>query len=353
MSQHDYDLANQAGSLFRADLNNALGAAVTNNSGASAPSTTFAYMFWADTTNGWLKMRNSTNTAWVEICRLSTGAGGKQPVDARSSNTILAGADEGKLIRATSAYTQTLTAAATLGDGWWVDFRNDAASDCTIDPNSTETIDGASTLAVKAGASIRIVCSGSAFFTVSGAAQVLAGSMQPWPASTVPSGWLECDGSAVSRTTYASLFAVISTTFGSGDGSTTFNLPDVRGRVIAGEDDMGGSSANRLTGLSGGVNGDTLGATGGSESHTLTEAELASHYHNLVANASESPGTNMLNAESEYIATAGWTGVVNDSRYYLCAAGSSATLGRSSVEGSDTAHNNVQPTIILKYIIKT
>src|SRR5690606_30912733 len=88
-------------------------------------------------------------------------------------------------------------------------------------------------------------------------------------------------GQAVSRTTYSALFAKLGTTYGVGDGSTTFNLPDLRGRVAAGRDDMGGTSANRLTNQSGGLDGDTLGASGGSETHTLTEAELASHTHVL------------------------------------------------------------------------
>lgn len=105
------------------------------------------------------------------------------------------------------------------------------------------------------------------------------GAIMDFAGTTAPTGWLLCFGQAVSRTTYASLFSALSTTYGAGDGSTTFNLPDLRGRVIAGKDDMGGSSANRLTGLSGGVNGDTLGGVGGLETHTLTLAQIASHNH--------------------------------------------------------------------------
>jgi len=70
MSQHDYVIANQSGSAFRADLNNALAASVSTNSGSSAPSTTYAYMLWADTTNGVLKIRNSSNNAWIELLQL-------------------------------------------------------------------------------------------------------------------------------------------------------------------------------------------------------------------------------------------------------------------------------------------
>lgn len=72
MSQHDYDIANQAGAAFRSDLNNVLAAIVSNNSGASAPSTTYAYQFWADTTAGLLKIRNAANSAWITLGTLAT-----------------------------------------------------------------------------------------------------------------------------------------------------------------------------------------------------------------------------------------------------------------------------------------
>ena len=71
-----------------------------------------------------------------------------------------------------------------------------------------------------------------------------AGMLFPFAGASAPTGYLLCHGQAVSRTTYADLFTAIGTTYGTGDGSSTFNLPDLRGRVIAGQDDMGGSSAN-------------------------------------------------------------------------------------------------------------
>ena len=70
MAQHDYVIANQSGASFRADLNNGLAAIVSNNSGASAPSTTFAFQWWADTTNNVLKMRNAANDGWITIREL-------------------------------------------------------------------------------------------------------------------------------------------------------------------------------------------------------------------------------------------------------------------------------------------
>lgn len=84
MSQHDYVLENQSGANFRADLNNALGAIVTNNSGATEPAPTFAAMWWPDTTSGWLKQRNSANSAWIKKFPLGTGG----VVDVASASTV-------------------------------------------------------------------------------------------------------------------------------------------------------------------------------------------------------------------------------------------------------------------------
>ncbi len=81
-------------------------------------------------------------------------------------------------------------------------------------------------------------------------------------------------GQPISRTVYATLFGLLGTTFGVGDGLTTFNLPDLRGRVVAGVDNMGGSAANRITNSGSGIVGTTLGATGGAQNQTLLTANL-------------------------------------------------------------------------------
>lgn len=75
MSQHDYNIADATGGTFRADLNQALAAIVSQNSGATEPATMFAYQFWADTTSGKLKQRNAANNAWIEILDLASGEG--------------------------------------------------------------------------------------------------------------------------------------------------------------------------------------------------------------------------------------------------------------------------------------
>ena len=100
------------------------------------------------------------------------------------------------------------------------------------------------------------------------------GSIMIWPTNTPPAGWLLCDGADYTRTgTGAALFAVIGTTFGVGNGTTTFDVPDLRGRFPLGQDDMGGSSANRVTD----TRADSLGSSSGSGSEVLTRSTTHSH----------------------------------------------------------------------------
>lgn len=111
------------------------------------------------------------------------------------------------------------------------------------------------------------------------AALLPVGLILPYGGSAAPTGWLLCYGQAVSRTTYSVLFGIISTTYGAGDGSTTFNLPDLRGRAVAGKDDMGGVAANRLTTAGSGLNGVALGAAGGGQNQTIGSTNLPAHTH--------------------------------------------------------------------------
>jgi len=229
------------------------------------------------------------------------------------------------------------------------------------------------------------------------------GVIMPYAGSSAPTGWLLCYGQAVSRTTYSALFAIVGTTYGSGDGSTTFNVPDLRGRVAAGKDDMGGSAASRLTNSgtgNPGVNGTSLGAVGGVDRHTLTLAQLAAHTHGGATGAggdhnhggatgaggdhnhggaTGSSGSHN-HQDSEFVATAGaslpydyqvsgmvytagnqegststdgaHTHTISSSGTHTHTISSSGTHTHTiSSNGGDEAHPNVQPTIVLNQII--
>ena len=112
MSQHDYDIANAAGASFRADLNNALLASVSQNSGATAPSTTFAYQLWADTTSGWLKQRDAANAAWIKRWPLGTAT--RTDIASAATLDLTANAVNSDYLRITGTTTVT---AVTLEDG--------------------------------------------------------------------------------------------------------------------------------------------------------------------------------------------------------------------------------------------
>jgi microcystin-dependent protein len=150
-----------------------------------------------------------------------------------------------------------------------------------------------------------------------------AGSLIPFAGSTAPNGYLLCDGTAVSRTTYAALFAAVGTTWGIGDGSTTFNLPNLARRTLVGS---GGTGTGTL--------GNTLGSTGGAETHTLATSEIPAHTHTYTepdaptaTGASGAPTTTEIQTRTAGVAT-----------------GST---------GGGGAHNNMQPSAVVKWLIKT
>jgi len=166
------------------------------------------------------------------------------------------------------------------------------------------------------------------------------GMLMPYAAASAPSGWLLCYGQAVSRSTYAYLFAVISTTYGVGDNSTTFNLPDFRGRAAFGKDDMGGSAASRLTTAGSGVDGATLGTGGGSQltqqhTHTVTDPG-----HNHTYNTKSSLAIQSGNTVECWIGSA-------------TATTSTATTGITNANYGSGTSQNVPPALVVTYIIKT
>jgi microcystin-dependent protein len=189
----------------------------------------------------------------------------------------------------------------------------------------------------------------------------LGGGLDYWGSTAPNSSFVIPIGQAVSRTTYSGLFTLFGTTYGVGDGSTTFNLPDRRGRVSAQVD----ASAGRLTDAISGF-GDGLGESGGTQAHTLTSNEMPSHTHTADAVAAHRHFTVANNNVTTTLSASNQLGRQNtgagDLSYNLGGLSDEASVGRTSSDGGHTptlqntggglAHTNVQPTIVCNYIIR-
>jgi microcystin-dependent protein len=148
-------------------------------------------------------------------------------------------------------------------------------------------------------------------------------------AINIPDGWLFCDGASISKLTYANLFNAIGTTYGGSD--TSFNVPDIKGRVVVG------------TGSGSGLTSRSLGQKNGEETHILTIAEMPSHNHTSDATGG-SIGLITSNGANTAFDVDSTPGEPN-----LYAPLKALTINNT---GSDNAHNNMQPFIVLTYLIK-
>ncbi len=215
---HDFDIGNAVGATFRADLNTCLGDIQSSNSGSNAPSTTVAYKIWADTSANLLKIRNSANNGWLTVGDLTdaNNLGLATKASPTFSGTVTSGGDI--VLSGTGKIKVPVGTTAQRPSGVTGDFRF----------NTTLTqFEG---------------YDGSSWAKVGG---VPAGTVIAYASSTVPTGFLECNGANISRSTYAQLYSALGTTWGSGDGSSTFGLPDLRGEFIRGWDNSRGIDSGR------------------------------------------------------------------------------------------------------------
>ena len=188
-----------------------------------------------------------------------------------------------------------------------------------------------------------------------------SGIINPFAGITAPDGWLLCYGQAISRTVYSDLFIALSTTYGAGDGSTTFALPDLRGRAIAGMDNMGGTAINRITNAISGITGTTLGSAGGNQL-------VQQHAHANTVAITGGAHTHQINGGSVYSAggtgdsfarsnTGGDGGFRSEFEATTQGYGSTKTTHthtatHTAVDYGTGSSANLPPTIILNYIIK-
>lgn len=267
----------------------------------------------------------------------------------------------------------------------------------------TSVLDTDSTLAANSDSKIASQKATKAYVDATAGTTYLVptGSILPYAGSSAPTNWLLCDGSAVSRVTYATLFALVSTTYGSGDGSTTFNLPNLKNRIPIGAGaatvvatfSSRASNVITVTGLTNASNNEfqtgqavtyhtTSGVMTGLTNDTVyyiirvtnTSFSLASSLANaqngtVISLSSDGTGTqtftltfttrtrgdyggeeNHAMSSTELLAHTHTGGVVNGGSG---AAGSANTISNTGSVGGNVAMNNMQPYVVVNYIIKT
>lgn len=182
--------------------------------------------------------------------------------------------------------------------------------------------------------------------------QVPAGAIVAFGGTVQPTGWLWCNGTTPLRADYPDLFTAIGVNFGAGNGTTTFTLPNTAGRVLAGKEGVG----TLLTSAGGGVDGGTLAAVGGTQTVTLTAAQQATMPLALTVG-----GSITINPAEAMVNTGGYGPLLGTSApsggFNLYADNAPSITNGVTVTGTATgggqAHSNVQPTLIVNWIIKT
>ena len=275
MSQHDFNIANQLFPATRADLNNSLVALASNSSGDAEPTTTYANQWWYETDSNTLKLRNEANNAWVPICILDQG-----------NNNVLSITTQGLTLGAT-----TITASGTE-----INQLDAITRGSLIYGNAS----GVTSRLAKGGAGTVLTSDGTdiAWAALATPAGVPTGTVIYHAANTPPTDFIKANGAAVSRSTYSALFTAIGTTFGTGDGSSTFNVPDLRGEFPRGWDDSRGVDSSRAFGSA------QLDAFQGHD-HSISSAVNHGSPHNRVMSGQgifpvQAIGTNAISSHGSY-----------------------------------------------------
>ena len=227
-------------------------------------------------------------------------------------------------------------------------------------PSVTFSNDGTTGLYLSAAGILGIAIAGAAGVTVqapsastgsgllgaAGAVVQPIGIIQDFAGSSAPAGWFLCYGQTLASASYPELYAVIGTTYGG--TSANFALPDLRGVTIAGKTNMGGSASTNLTSTYFGADPTVLGTAGGSQSHTLSTAEMPAHTH---ANSLTDPGhTHTLALQNTLSGTPSGGATVGGSGLSTGSSTTGVTITNAS-QGGGGAHAIVQPTIVLNKII--
>ena len=369
----DYNIANASGASVRSDLNAVFAAIKTLNSGGSDPSNTSAFMPYVDTADSNnLKIRNAANDGFVTVGSVNSAnlgllprAGGTMTGQLLADDSAGAGApaisfdgdaDTG-IFRVGSNTIGFATAGVErveisdagldMSNGLPIRFQDSSGapfvalkSPSSVSSNVTFTLPGADG---SNGQMLQTNGSGAlSFTTVQG---VPSGSVFCMAVATVPSGYLECNGAAVSRSTYSVLFAVIGTAYGTGNGSSTFNLPDLRGEFVRGFDNGRGVDSGRSIASS-------------------QSSQFGQHNHNVSASSSSSvtdPGhKHTMNFNLGNLISSGGAFGMKDSgtadRMNTATTGisvsTSTSISQSNRGGTSNSSETRPRSIAMMYVIK-
>ena len=297
MSQvSDYNIANASGASVRSDLNAVFQAIQTLNSGGSDPSNPLAFMPYVDTADSNnLKIRNAANDGFTTVGSVNSAnlgllprAGGTMTGQLLGDDSSVAGSpayafdndtDTGMFRSGanTIGFSTSGTERVSISDAG-LDVVNglpirlqDSSGAPFVSLKSPSALSGNVALTLPSsitnGGFLQTDGSGNLSFQI--VAGVPSGSVFCMAVATVPTGYLECNGAAVSRTTYAALFAIIGTNYGTGNGSSTFNLPDLRGEFVRGFDNGRGADSGRSIASS-------QGASNASHNHSISASGTTS-----------------------------------------------------------------------------